>query len=88
VAAEGFVELWRNWEQVSGFDRPGAVARSLSRSAEMSMFGVRLRHTLPAPLVDIARFDRGTLVFATADQAIAAYSIEASSTAGATPSPG
>jgi RNA polymerase sigma-70 factor (ECF subfamily) len=30
VAAEGFVELWRNWEEVSGFDRPGAWVRRVS----------------------------------------------------------
>jgi outer membrane protein assembly factor BamB len=49
---------------------------------------VRLTHKLPARFVDVAHFDRGVLLFATADRAIAAYSIETSSTAGATPSSG
>jgi RNA polymerase sigma-70 factor, ECF subfamily len=30
VAADGFVELWRKWDQVSGFDRPGAWVRRVS----------------------------------------------------------
>ncbi len=30
VAAEGFVELWRRWEQVSNFDRPGAWVRRVA----------------------------------------------------------
>lgn len=30
AAADGFVEVWRNWEQVSGFDRPGAWLRRVS----------------------------------------------------------
>lgn len=30
VAAEAFVDLWGRWEQVSGFDRPGAWVRRVS----------------------------------------------------------
>ncbi|CAN5555544.1 SigE family RNA polymerase sigma factor [soil metagenome] len=30
VASEAFVELWRKWGQVSGFDRPGAWVRRVS----------------------------------------------------------
>jgi RNA polymerase sigma-70 factor (ECF subfamily) len=30
VAADGFVELWRRWDQVSGFDRPGAWVRRVA----------------------------------------------------------
>jgi len=30
VAAEAFVDLWRSWERVSGFDRPGAWVRLVS----------------------------------------------------------
>jgi RNA polymerase sigma-70 factor (ECF subfamily) len=30
VAAESFVELWRQWAQVSEFDRPGAWVRRVS----------------------------------------------------------
>jgi len=70
-----------------GDDLVGVVGRAefaaINGDAE-----VRLQHTLPAPVVDVARFDRGVLVFATSDQTIAAYSIESSSTAGAPPSSG
>jgi RNA polymerase sigma-70 factor (ECF subfamily) len=30
VAAEGFVELWRKWDRVSGLDRPGAWVRRVA----------------------------------------------------------
>jgi RNA polymerase sigma-70 factor (ECF subfamily) len=30
VAADGFVELWRNWDRVRGFDRPGAWVRRVA----------------------------------------------------------
>lgn len=30
VAAEGFVELWRSWDRVSGLDRPGAWVRRVA----------------------------------------------------------
>jgi RNA polymerase sigma-70 factor, ECF subfamily len=30
VASEGFVELWRKWDRVSGLDRPGAWVRRVA----------------------------------------------------------
>jgi outer membrane protein assembly factor BamB len=40
---------------------------------------IRLRHTWTAPLVDVARFDRGVLSVATEDRAVTAYTIDTTS---------
>lgn len=47
VAAEAFVDLWGRWEQVSGFDRPGAWVRRVSlRKASRARWRRRRRQVV------------------------------------------
>ncbi len=49
VAAEGFVELWRHWETVGGFNRPGAWVRRVAlRKAGRARWRRRRRRVVEA----------------------------------------
>jgi len=55
VAAEGFVELWRKWTHVAGYDRPGAWVRHVAvRKAGRARWRRSRR-----PALEIAAFEHG-----------------------------